>query len=284
MTDTVLGRPAVKIYLQALDAACVILPVAQARELHEMIAAHLDEALPPGASNAEVRAALDRLGTPGSLARDAAGAARLSALRRLGNRLRRVRWWTWTTVAVLVVAIATGAGYLISVNTAAPLTASGLIGWVSPVDQAAAVVTTAGPVTQTAVPYRFGQVQGIWVTLVNDSDWTQEIVGTDPSWHFGSLPGQTQVSVQSGPDRCSLGDPAPACSHYTSPGAIPPHSARLVRVFWTSDLCMGAGGGIGIGQITLQVRIGGVNRTETIPLEDAFELTGPKHSIIRNCQ
>jgi len=60
MTDTVLGRPAVKIYLQALDAACVILPVAQARELHEMIAAHLDEALPPGASNAEVRAGLPR--------------------------------------------------------------------------------------------------------------------------------------------------------------------------------------------------------------------------------
>jgi hypothetical protein len=284
VSDTVLERPLVKMYLRALDAACATLPIAQARELHELIAAHLEEALPPGASIDEVRAELDRLGTPHSLAKDAAGPAPAPALRRLGNRLRRVRWWTWTAIAVLVAAIGTGAGFLISVNTAAPLYASGVIGWLYPVDQAAAVQTRAGAVTQTAVPYRFGQRQGILVTLNNDSDWTQQITGTSPTWSFGAALGESQVSVQDGPDLCALSDPAPVCSHYTSPGAIPPHSSRLVRVFWTSDECMGAGGGIGIDSITLQVRVGGITRTEGIPLQDAFELTGPKHSIIRNCR
>jgi hypothetical protein len=39
MSDTVLARPVVKQYLRALDAACASLPAAQARELHELIAA-----------------------------------------------------------------------------------------------------------------------------------------------------------------------------------------------------------------------------------------------------
>jgi len=286
MSDTVLARPVVKQYLRALDAACASLPAAQARELHELIAAHLDETLPPAATDAEVDAELARLGTPRALAADAAGPARPPALRRLRNRLGRVRWWTWTAIAVLVAAIGTGAGYLIAVNSAAPLVASGEIGWLYPADQAVAVMTTAGDVTQTAVPYRFGQRQGIVVSLVNESAWTQEIVGVGPRWDFGSLPGQSAVTVQSGPDLNVAGVPAPGTStYYASPGAIPPNSARIVRLFWTSDLCMGGGdGGIGLDQITLLVRVGGITRTENIALQDAFLLISPKHSVTRNCQ
>lgn len=272
MSDTVLERPLVKEYLRALDAACASLPVAQAKELHELIAAHLDEALPPGASDDEVGAELTRLGTPRSLAADAAGPARRPVLVRLRNRLGRVRWWTWAAIAVLVAAIVTGAGYLISVNTAAPLVASGEIGWLYPVDQAAAVETSADDVTQTTVPYRFGQRQGIVVSLVNESDWTQEIVGVGPRWGFGSFPGQTQVSVQSGPHLNEVGVPVSGTSYYASPGVIPPNSIRLVQVFWTSDECMGGDGGVIIDYLTLRVRIGGITRTENIPLENAFEL------------
>ena len=114
MSDPVLARPQVKEYLRALDAACASLPVAQAEELHEMIAAHLDETLAPGASIAEVRAELNRLGPPGSLAATAAGPSRFPApvtlvvLRRLRNQARRVRWRTWVAAAVLVPALGTG--------------------------------------------------------------------------------------------------------------------------------------------------------------------------------
>jgi hypothetical protein len=284
MSDTVLESPLVRQYLRALDAACASLPLTQAQELHELIATHLDEALPPDASVAEICAELDQLGSAHSVAAAAGGPARPPVTRRLRNRLDRIRWWTWTAIAVLVSVLGTGAGYLVSVETAAPLVASGEIGWLYPADQAAAVETTAGAVTQTAVPYRFGQRQGILVSLVNASDWTQEIVGVGPRWTFGSLPGQTQVSGQSGPHLNEGGVAVSGTTDYASPAVIPPHSVRLVRVFWTSDECMSAAGGIIVDDLALQVRVGGVTRTEDVSLFDAFELTGPKHSINHNCQ
>ncbi|MGD0700801.1 MAG: hypothetical protein ABSA02_13050 [Trebonia sp.] len=91
------------------------------------------------------------------------------------------------------------------------------------------------------------------------------------------------MSVQSGPHLDEVGDPMSGTSYYASPGVIPPHSVRLVRVFWTSDECMGSGGGVEVDYLTLLVRVGGITRTENIPLQDAFELLGPKHSINRNC-
>jgi hypothetical protein len=57
------------------------------------------------------------------------------------------------------------------------------------------VVTTAGDETQTAVPCRFGQQQGITVDLVNDSDWTQQIVGVGPDWGFGTLPEEAHECI-----------------------------------------------------------------------------------------
>jgi hypothetical protein len=284
MSDTVLEHPVVREYLRELSAACVSLPVAQARDLREQILTHLDEALPPGATTEQVIDELGRLGSPRALAAAAAGPGPRPLRRRLRNRLGHVRWWVWAALAVLIPALGTGAGFFISMENAAPLIASGAIGWLYPADQARAVETTAGDVTQTAVPYRFGQRQGIVVSLVNESDWTQQIVGVGPHFTFGSYPGETRVSVQSGPHLNEVGTAlAGTTTYYASPGVIPPHSARLVQVFWTSDECFGAGGGIIIDHITLQVRVGVVTRTEHIPLQDAFELTGPKHSIDHNC-
>jgi hypothetical protein len=288
MNDTVIEQPLVRQYLRALDRASLTLPAAQARELREQIAAHLDEALPPGATDEQVRDEIGKLGSPRSLVAAAAGPASRSPATRLRVRLTRVRWWTWAVIAVLVPALGTGTGVLISMNTAAPLVASGASGWLYPADVNVQVETTADTVMQTAVPYRFGQRQGILVELVNESDWTQQIVGIGPRWTFGSLPGTAQVSVESGPDLNVAGTPATGTrSHFALPGVIPPHSARLVHVSWTSDLCYGAGGGPGSGiivdQITLQVRVGMITKTEDIPLQQAFQLTPPKHSITRNC-
>ena len=104
MSTTVLEHPLVRDYLRRLNAACIPLPVAQARELRDQIVAHLDEALPPDAGDEEVAAELGRLGAPAALAAEAAGGAidplaRAPGLRLCagcpgcaGRRGRRSRW------------------------------------------------------------------------------------------------------------------------------------------------------------------------------------------------
>jgi hypothetical protein len=276
MSDTVLERPLVRQYLRALDAACAILPVAQAQELHEQIAAHLEEALPPGASIAEVTAELTRLGSPRSLAAAAVGPSRFLVLRKLRNRARRVRWWVWTAIAVVVSALGTGAGFLISMNSATPLYVLGT-GWLYPADQAHAVDTSAGVISQTTVPVRSGQRQGITFGVWNDSDWTQVILGTDPRWYEFSFT-DIQVTVQSGPHLNEVGSTLSGTSYYASPGVIPPHSYRYVRLTWTSNVCLTKGGETWFGDVPLRVQVGVITRTEDIGLDqETFALEGPSH-------
>src|SRR5580693_5942313 len=105
MSAAVVEYPLVRDYLRRLDAACAALPAAQARELHDQIIAHLDEALPPDAADDEVAAELDRLGTPAALAAEAAGPVRPTAAARLRNRLSRLGWRARTLIAVVVVLV-----------------------------------------------------------------------------------------------------------------------------------------------------------------------------------
>jgi HAAS domain-containing protein len=58
----------VREYLRHLDRALAGAPRPAARELRGQIAAHLNDALTPDASEAEVRTVLDQLGTPETLA------------------------------------------------------------------------------------------------------------------------------------------------------------------------------------------------------------------------
>jgi hypothetical protein len=121
MSDTVLEHPLVRDYLRALSLECISLPVAQACELREQIAAHLDDALSPDVTDADVQAELTRLGSPRSLAA-AAGPARFGWWRRLRNWLSHVRWWGWALLALVVAMASTGAGFFDSMKSAAPHT------------------------------------------------------------------------------------------------------------------------------------------------------------------
>ena len=274
MSDTVLEHFLVRDYLRELSAACVTLPAAQARELREQITAHLDEALPPGATDAEVEAELDRLGRPWSLAAEAAGPGWRPVARRLRNWLGHVRWWVWAALAILIPALGTGAGFLDSMKTAAPLSVLGT-GWLYPVDQARAVDTTAAGSSQTTVPVRSGQRQGIQFAVWNTSDWTQVVLGTDPIWYFDEFT-DVQVDVESGPHLNFKGEPL-RIARYLSPGVIPPHSYRFVRVSWTSNICLvGNGTETWFGDIPLRVRVGTITRTEDVNLDGQnFALAGP---------
>ncbi|TVZ03018.1 hypothetical protein EAS64_21405 [Trebonia kvetii] len=274
MSDTVLEHLLVRSYLHELSAACVTLPAAQARELREQITAHLDEALPPDATDAEVRAELTRLGRPRSLAAEVAGPGWQPIARRLRNWLGHVRWWVWAALAILVAALGTWAGFLDSMNSAAPLHVSGT-GWLYPVDQQRAIDTTAAGANQTTVPVRSGQRQGITLAVWNNSDWTQEILGTDPLWYYAEFT-DVQVDVESGPHLNQVGEPYNS-ARFLSPGVIPPHSYRFVRVTWTSNICLvGNGTETWFGDIPLQVRVGVITRTEDVRLAgENFALAGP---------
>ena len=69
-------HPLVRDYLDRLADAARSLPPDQAHELVTDIADHLREALPSGPSEAEVRTAVERLGTPHELVDAAGGTAR----------------------------------------------------------------------------------------------------------------------------------------------------------------------------------------------------------------
>ena len=194
-------------------------------------------------------------------------------LRRLRNQARRVRWRTWVAAAVLVPALGTGAGLLISMNSAAPLT-SDAAGWLYSADQARAVEVSADADTQTTVPVRSGQRQGIEMLVWNYSDWTQVILGPGPHWQpFSDEP--IQISVQTGGIVNQDGTVLSGRGSYVSPGAIAPHTARWVRVIWTSDACMPSSEVGIITVIPLQVRVGVITRTEDVTPIEGFALQGP---------
>jgi hypothetical protein len=288
MSDTLLANPLVRRYLRQLDEACTGLPYAQAQELVEQITGHLEDALPPDAADADVKAELARLGIPRSLAAEAAGItpARFPhlqpALRKAGRRLARVRWWTWAVIAVLVPALGTGAGFLISMETTTPLSVAGT-GWLYPVDQAhrtdVSVDGATGTISQTTVPIRSGQRQGIDIGVTNNSDWTQQILGTDPGWDGGFFK-DVQVAVETGPYMHDNGAARHGTPIYYEAGvAIPPHSYRLVHVSWTADGCGLRNASTSFSDLPLTVHVGTVTRTENVDLDgQTFVLQSPTHA------
>jgi hypothetical protein len=277
MSATVLEHPLVRDYLRRLDAACAALPAAQARELRDQIIAHLDEALPPDAAGDEVAAELDRLGTPAELAAEATGPGPRSPGARLRARLARLRWWTWTSIAVVVAVLATGAGYVIAVQSAASLSQGGLSTWWYPQDADRGVQATTIDGTQMSVPERFNQQQGFVIGIYNESDWTQTIEGVDANSQIPTMP--ITVSAGVGPADADADGGYTDQTRWVLPAPIGPHSYRVIRVLWTSGVCQDPGGNIGFTSVALRVRVGPFTRTEDVPfVRMAFVITGTKTS------
>jgi hypothetical protein len=275
MSAAVVEHPLVRDYLRRLAAACAALPAGQAGELREQIIAHLDEALPPGATDDEVAAELVRLGAPAALAAEAAGPLRRSAGARLRNRLRRLRWWTWTSIVAVVVALAAALTYVIAAQTAAPLSQGGISAWWYPQDANHGTITTTINGTQMSVPERFHQQQGFVIGINNLSNWTQTIEGLDPNSEVPMLPMTVSVGVGSQAIEGSYD----AQTRWILPESIPPHSSSVIRVLWTSNVCNQPGGYVGFNQVSLRVRVGLFTRTETISFANmAFVIGGTKAS------
>ncbi|HXW43214.1 MAG TPA: hypothetical protein VEL03_00395 [Streptosporangiaceae bacterium] len=280
MTKTAHDHPLVRSYLRDLDEALRGLPPAQARELREQITAHIDDELAPDAPDDEITAALRRLGSPADLAAEAGGAGIQAAApagpsRQAIARRRRRRLAVLIPV-VLVAGLVTG--YLVAVLTAQPLVYNGGAGWWYPQDASRVVYSNADGVTQTTVPMRWRQRQGLFVQVYNYSGWTQTVLGFAPgtAQSPGSLYGaQLGISVR----EYAHGWPGvPTAQRYALPVSIPPGQSRWLRVLWTSDICETSGASIGIDQLTLVVRVGWITRHEVVALGEGWFLSGNNQS------
>jgi hypothetical protein len=296
MAGTALNHPLVRDYLRELDAALAGLPARQAGELREQIATHLDDVLGPDASDQEAAEALRRLGSPRALAAEAgagpgsgtgteasagvaAGAAPPGSAAQAPHGLRallarpRRRFWALAVAAVL--AATTVTWYSVAVQTAGVLETGGDGGWWYPQDQARDVTTSAAGVSQDTVPVRPGQRQGLFFEIYNPSPWTQTVVG----WAMRSVQSPTSATSQLSVSTRGYahGFPGlPRSDRYGLPGVIPPHSFRLIRVLWMSgDNCIPAGDVDGIEQLSLTVQVGLFRRTEQVPLDGEWALSGP---------
>lgn len=300
MSGTALEHRLVREYLTQLDVALGGLPSAKARELRSQIAGHLEEAMPPDASDEDVAAVLHQLGRPADLAREAqagaahgVGAAVAAAARRCWVRIIRSRLRTKLIVVLIALLLATGATFL-STFLSAPLpNYVGEFAWWYPQDYNHSVDSTADGAQQTTVRIRSGQWQGFAIGIYNSSSFTETIIGRptgenapwdSPNGGFG-LP-RIEVSA---PDRAlDHGGFLRNVAFKSLPVSIPPHQYRLLRITWISAICMLGGtktsnmlndGYSAIDTIYLQVRVGIFTRTDVIPLDEAVAIAGPSHGV-----
>jgi hypothetical protein len=272
-------HPLVRDYLRELDTALAALPAGQAHELREQITAHIDDALGPEAGEHDVTGVLRQLGSPETLAAEAAaGASRAPRANRAGRRLlarlRQLGWRGRAALAATVIVAGGMVGYVASAETAAPLSFDGLATWWYPRDYNREVFTEADGAEQVTVPIRSGQQQGFAVNIVNSGDWTQTVLGTAPNTVSpGGLDFRISVATTD-PDH---GGGNVHDRSYTLPGSIPPHQERVLRMMWTSTSCIARGGSQGIDKLVLRVRVGLLTRTEVINLTQGWFLSGPSH-------
>jgi hypothetical protein len=293
MNGTALDHPLVRAYLRELDQALATLPPAQASELTEQITAHLDEALGPGTTDEQIASVLARLGRPADLAAEAMpedmpepASPREQAdqpdpeTRPGRRRLRwpRLSWRRWTAIGVaaaaVIVAASLTASYLDGMATAAPIQFDGGgSGWWSLRDGNHEVDTEADNAEQSTVPIRSGQRQGFVLSVTNPSDWSQTVIGPGA----GDSPGSRQAQISVSPVNIDRGEFMARSYRYQLPLTIGPHQVRVLRVMWTSDICLRKGQTRGIGRLTLRVRVGWLTRIEVFQLPEGFYLSGPSH-------
>jgi hypothetical protein len=298
MSRSALDHPAVHDYLRTLDAALLALPAEQARELREQIVEHLDDAIAADASEQRVTEVLTALGSPADLVAEALpegartagqdqtgpvvpGSTRQQAHRGSRTVLRRLAGMPWRrkiALAALALLVIVPAGYGIALGEAPGLQGSGGgQAWWPLSSSVHAVTTTADGHAQWTVPVLSGQRQGMLVTVYNPSAWTQTIVGVT-DWPYSLADPRLAVSLHSS----GVGDVGFPPALFAASVPIPPHQARVLRVTWASDICLGRGTGILINSITLRVRVGLLTETEKVNLFGGWELAGPSYGRWRN--
>jgi len=286
MSGTVLEHRLVQDYLDSLAYTMRGVPAGQYRELRDQIIAHLDDELPADADDAQVAAALRRLGAPAALAAEAkAGigptipALLAAAAHRTWARITGARWRTKILAGLTVLVVATGATYLVDILSAPLIEFGGSGVFWYPQDANHEVSARADGAQQVTVPVRSGHWQGLLFDIYNPSNFTETVIGPVPY----DFPDQAFGSFDMGvslPDReiDNYGGTIRDVG-FTLPESIPPHQFRLLRLTWISAMCLeGKGSGFLIDRLRLRVRIGWFTRTDVIALGMGWGLTGPSHN------
>lgn len=286
MSGTALDHRLVRGYLADLDAAMRGLPAAQARDLREQISAHLEDVLPPEATDEQVAEALAYLGSPAFLAAEARGvvpapgpARATSAFRAL---LVSIRPRTWIIACLIVIAAAAAGRVCDHYLSAGSMTYTLAGGWWYSQDAAHQQIVVTNTATQNTTPIRSGQRQGYIVSILNPTNVTQTIVGDASGTSGWNSPGSgsVQITVSTSYSDIANGFAGEVVARHLKfsalPVSIPPLQTRIVRVLWTSDLCLSANETNGINVLYLRVRVGWFTRTESIPMQE-WALAGPSH-------
>ncbi len=186
----------------------------------------------------------------------------LVAVRGRPVRIRLGRGF-WAAIAAVLAAVALLSVFVISPRTAQPLRAANTQGWIYPQDGDVATWTSIGAVSETLVPIRPGEVQGIVFDVINPSRYSQTILGLTPEAVMpGSHPGEARLAVAT-----SSSNALDAAQYrYAAQAVVPPHQSRFVEITWPSDNCLPVGGSSTIAAVSLRVRVFGVSRTENVPL------------------
>ena len=286
MSGTALDHHLVRDYLAELDAAMRDLPPAQARELKEQLKAHLDEALPPEPSDEEVAATLARLGSAPELAAEARAVAGVTGtvapVSGFWGRLARIRRRTWMIAGLIVILIAGAAKYADYYLSVAPLQYDNGGDWWYQQDVRHQSIARTNTATQNTTLIRYGQRQGYLISIYNHTKVTQTIVGDASGPQIGwSNPGSEREQITVSHSNADVGNGfigqiVARGVRFSMPVSIPPFQTRLVRVLWTSDLCLGTVESAGVNRILLRVRVGWFTRTEIIP-QQGWYLMGPSH-------
>jgi hypothetical protein len=291
MSGTALDHRLVRDYLNELDAAMRGLPAAKVRELREQIAAHLADELPPDADDQQIADALGRLGPADVLAAEAGAAAvDVSAAppSRLARALvKRVRPRTWIAIALLLIAVAVAGKWCDYYLSAGSLQFWYGGDWWYPQDVQHQQISSINaqsqmfPLVQNTTPIRSGQRQGYVIAIFNPNNVTETIVGDASGQPTGGWNNPGSATDQIGVSHSYtdiangvVGEDAARGIAFGLPVSIPPHQSRLVRVLWTSDICLGNGETNGINALNLWVRVGWFTRAEVIP-QQGWYLIGP---------
>jgi len=169
----------------------------------------------------------------------------------------------WAAVTAVLATVALLGVFVIEPRTSPPLRAANSEGWIYPQDGAVASDTSIGAVSQTLVPIRHGEIQGIVFDVVNPSRYSQTILGLVPDMLMpGSRPGEARVAVATSNNNAQDSSQY----RYADQAAVPPHQSRFVEITWPSDNCVADGATISIDAVSLRVRVFGVTRTENVPL------------------
>ena len=193
----------------------------------------------------------------------------LIAVRGRPVRVRLGRGF-WVVIAAVLAAVALLGVFVVEPETASPLHEANTQGWLFAQDGNVASDTSIGMVTQTIVPIRRGQTQGIDFDVINPSRYSQTILGLVPDELMpGSHPGEARLGV-------AISGTADDSGHYryADQATVPPHQSRFVEITWPSDNCVPNGGTMSIDAVSLRVRVFGATRIEHVSLISAVGVRG----------